>query len=510
MLLNEMLGRSSKDYPDNKAVIWNGDVLTYSEFEKQTICIAAWLQQNGIEKGDAVALLMPNCTPFLASYYAITRIGAVAVPANPLLKPAELEYIWRDSRVKMIITTPALLKGVQLVLESIPAIQRVIVVNQDEDLPVGYTSWKEVSTCPASLAVTEHLSEDDCAVIIYTSGTTGRPKGAMLSHKNLTRNVEQVVAAIAFSSEDKILTVLPLFHSYAATVCMNLALASGMTTVLMESFIPGKVLELIKHHGITVFPAVPAMFQALMAQPESAMADLRGLRVLISGGAPLPVALIEPLERRFGAPVLEGDGPTECSPVTSLNPLNGTRKPGSVGIPLPGVEIAIWNDDGEQMPDNQLGEIVVRGDNVMLGYLNQPEATEEAMAGGWYHTGDIGFIDEDGYLFIQDRKKDMIITAGLNVYPREVEEQIRTHPGVLDVAVIGVPDRLRGESVTAVIVLRDGYSVSERELILHCRASLADYKSPRSVIFRTTLPVGGTGKVLKRLLKKEMEMEASM
>ncbi len=510
MLLYEMLGRTSKEYPDNKAVIWNGTVLTYSEFEKQTICIASWLQHNGVRKGDSVALLMPNCTPFLASYYAITRIGAVAVPANPLLKPAELEYIWRDSRVKMIITTPPLLKGVQSVLETIPGIQSVVVVNSQEELPVGYTSWDEVSTFPATQLHNENLSEHDCAVIIYTSGTTGRPKGAMLSHKNLTRNVEQVFAAIKFSSQDTILTVLPLFHSYAATVCMNLALASGMTTVLMESFIPGKVLELIKNYRITVFPAVPAMFQALMAQPESAFPETASIRVLISGGAPLPVALIEPLERRFGAPVLEGDGPTECSPVTSLNPLHGTRKPGSVGIPLPGVDIAIWDDNCDEMPVNQLGEIVVRGDNVMLGYLNQPEATEEAMAGGWYHTGDIGLIDEDGYLFILDRKKDMIITAGLNVYPREVEEQLRSHPAVQDVAVIGVPDRLRGESVTAVVVLREGCSVSERDLILHCRATLADYKSPRSVIFRTSLPIGGTGKVLKRLLKKEMEMEASM
>jgi long-chain acyl-CoA synthetase len=270
--------------------------------------------------------------------------------------------------------------------------------------------------------------------------------------------------------------------------------------------VPARTLEAIRRHGITVFPAVPAIFNALLMTARSPE-ELAPIRFFVSGGAPLPVATLEALESRFHIPVLEGDGPTECSPVTTVNPMEGgPRKPGSVGTAVPGVEVAIFDDDDRPQPTDTVGEIVVRGDNVMLGYLNQPEATAEVMKSGWYHTGDLGKIDSDGYVYIVDRKKDMVITSGLNVYPREVEEALFTHPAVQDAAVIGLPDPLRGEQVVAVVVRKPDVEVTERDLLRHCREVLANYKVPQKVIFQDALPRGGTGKVLKRLLKKELEM----
>jgi long-chain acyl-CoA synthetase len=274
-----------------------------------------------------------------------------------------------------------------------------------------------------------------------------------------------------------------------------------------ERFGGAKAVETILKHGVTILPGIPTMFYALLQVLAQSDVQFPALRIIVSGGAPLPVAILQALETRLGVPVLEGDGPTECSPVTSVNPMEGLRKVGSVGLPLPGVEVAIFDDDDNALPTDEIGEIVVRGDNVMLGYLNQPEATAEAMRSGWYHTGDMGKIDSDGYVYIMDRKKDMIITTGFNVYPREVEEVLFTHPAVAIAAVIGFPDAARGEEVVAVVTRKPNAEVTERELVIHCREHLARYKAPRRVIFRDTLPLGGSGKVLKRLLKKELDME---
>lgn len=273
---------------------------------------------------------------------------------------------------------------------------------------------------------------------------------------------------------------------------------------------PGRLFEMMERHRATVFPAVPAMFQAILQFAPDRAYDLSSLRMCVSGGAPLPSATLVALEDRLNVPVLEGDGPTECSPVTSVNPLHGPRKINSVGPPIPGVEIAIFDENDNPLPADAIGEIVVRGDNVMLGYLNQPEETAEAMRNGWYHTGDLGKIDLDGYVFIVDRKKDMLLVAGLNVYPREVEEVLQSHSGVVDAAVIGLPDARRGEEVVAVVVRSASADVTERELILYCRERLANFKAPRRVLFRDALPRGGTGKVVKRLLKKELELEGGL
>ena len=514
MLLHDSILRGGKDHPSAPALIFREEVTTYGSLASAVECFAASLRELGLKAGDSVALLLPNCPPFVIAYYAAARLGIVVVPVNPLLKPAELEYMWRDSKVKLVVTAPPLVPSAQAARQNLPRIVHLVsIAPLDAPGEESILSFQEMIANGARILAQHPIppasnfaSENDCAVIIYTSGTTGHPKGAMLSHKNLVRNAQQVIEALHFKESDVFLTVIPLFHAFAATVCMNTCLYGGLASVLMENFIPNKTLEAIATHRVTILPAVPAIFAAFLAVGATSE-SFSTVRMFVSGGAPLPSETLEALESRFQIPVLEGDGPTECSPVTSVNPLVGVRKIGSVGPPLPGVEIAILDDDDIPVPTDEIGEIVVRGDNVMLGYLNQPEATAEAMRSGWYHTGDLGKIDADGYVFILDRKKDMIITSGLNVYPREVEQVLITHSAVADVAVIGAPDALRGESVVAAIVLKSGVEISERELLVFCRERIASYKCPRKVVFREMLPKGAKGQLLKRLLKKEMELE---
>jgi long-chain acyl-CoA synthetase len=374
--------------------------------------------------------------------------------------------------------------------------------------PEGVETFAEFvasgSDTPPDISV---IDPHDPAVCIYTSGTTGRPKGALLSHHNLMVNCRQISQVLHIDLHDAFLCVLPLFHSFAGTVCQNASLFCGAKTVLMELFHPTRTLEAIEKYRITLFAGVPTMYGAMLQFSATQPFDYSSVRLNVSGGAPMPVALMQAFEQKFKTIIIEGDGPTECSPVTSVNPPEGIRKPGSVGLPLPGVEIKIFDDNDRELSTDEIGEIVVRGENVMLGYHNLPEATAEAMKSGWYHTGDIGKIDSDGYIYILDRKKDMIIVGGINVYPREVEELLYTHPAIKDAAVIGTPDPLRGEEVLAVVVLKQEAAATEREILAFCREHLANYKVPRKVLFRDSLPLGGTGKVLKRLLRKELDLE---
>ncbi len=521
MLLTDIVTRCESEFPERVALIFRDHPTSFGDMATAVRRLAAGFESLGIEPGERIGLLLPNCPPFVYAYYAAVLIGAVVVPSNPLLKPAELAYIWRDCDLRLIVTVPQLLPVVQAARQSLPGLRHIVSILPREELPdlslaeavEGFVTLPDLMRQGAVRLATGQASSaparraEECAVIIYTSGTTGYPKGAMLSHFNLMRNVEQVQEAFRFYPDDRFITILPLFHAFAGTVCMHTALAVGAASVLMENFSPARAYETMERHGITIFCGVPAIFQALLQFPADRDYDLAKLRILVSGGAPLPAPVLHALEARFKLPVLEGDGPTECSPATSVNPLHGVRKVGSVGLPLPGVEIAIFDDDDNALSADEMGEIVVRGDNVMLGYLNQPEATAEAMRGGWYHTGDIGKIDSDGYIYILDRKKDMILVGGLNVYPREVEEVLFHHPAIADVAVIGLPDSVRGEEVVAVVVLRPKISVTDRDLIAFCRESLANYKVPRRILHREALPRGGTGKVVKRLLKKELEME---
>jgi long-chain acyl-CoA synthetase len=505
MNLFEVLLQTTQRKPDQTALIFRDQSIPYGHLLAAVSGVAKGFKELGVEKGDRVAILLPNVPQFVMAYYACQALGAIAVPANPLLKPDELRYIYNDAGVKAAVTIPPLAEVLQAVKPQVASLQHLLMAGGEAPGFLSFDAmWQQSAPVPTppELNPREHP-----AVFLYTSGTTGFPKGCMLSHRNLIANCESCVPVLEMSPQDNFLTVLPLFHSFAGTVCMHLSIYVGCTSTLLERFVPEGVLEAIEKHRCTIFPAVPTMFAAILHLPLPREYDLSSLRVCVSGGAPMPVAVMQAFEKRFNVVILEGDGPTECSPVTAVNPLKGVRKPGSIGLPIPGVEMKIFDDNDQEVPVGELGEIVVRGENVMLGYYNLPEATAEAMRSGWYHTGDIGKVDEDGYFYIVDRKKDMIIVGGLNVYPREVEEVLHTHPAVAEAAVVGEYDELRGEAPVAFVVLKPDAQATERELIRYCRERLANFKVPRRVEFRESLPKIGAGKVLKRLLRKEVEQE---
>jgi long-chain acyl-CoA synthetase len=508
MLLSDVIATGAERYPERNAIFFRDVSISYGALAADVRKLARGLAARGVARGDRVAVLLGNCPEATQTYYAAAELGAVIVPANPLLKANELAYIWSDSDVKAVVTAPSQLGVAQEALKTIGGARSLISVGAQNEFPSSADLLADVvaQTSPAALPPSG-ASEDDPAACLYTSGTTGRPKGALLSHKNLIANASQVRAALQMVVSDNVLCVLPLFHSFAATVCQNAPLLGGASFTIVESFHPVRVLEVIEHGRPTVFPGVPAMYGAMLQIPAERQPDLSILRACFSGGAPMPVAVMMAFEKRFGAPILEGDGPTECGPATSVNPLGGLRKPGSIGPPLPGVEMKIFDDQDREVAPEVIGEIVVRGDNVMLGYHNQPEATAEAMRNGWYHTGDLGKRDADGYFYIVDRKKDMLIVGGINVYPREVEEVLYAHPAVADAAVIGASDERRGEVPLAVVALKAGASATAAELAAYCRERLANFKVPRRVIFRENLPRSGTGKILKRLLRKELDLE---
>jgi len=507
MVLYDVITRGAEQYPNRPAILYRDAAVTYGALGTLVERFARGLGTLGIGQGDRVAILLPNVPPFTVAYYGAAAIGAVAVPSNPLLKAAELTHIWGDSGARMVLTIPQLLDGAREAAEAV-GMKHIVCVGDRESVPRGTATFDEFLAAGATAPMPDtRPAIHDPAVFIYTSGTTGRPKGAVLSHNNLLSNCRQIQQVLDFGPEDNLLCVLPLFHAFAGTVCQHAALFCGSRFTCIEQFHPARVLELLETAGITIFPGVPAMFAALLQFGAERPQAFEKVRLCVSGGAPMPVAIMQAFEQRFGTVVIEGDGPTECSPVTSVNPPNGPRKVGTIGVPLPGVEMRIFDDQDREMPVGEVGEIVVKGENVMLGYHNQPQATAEAMRNGWYHTGDLGTVDEDGYFTIVDRKKDMLIVGGLNVYPREIEELLYTHPAVADAAVIGAPDPLRGEEVVAVIALKPDAHAEAREIREFCRRSLANYKVPRRVVFREALPRSGTGKVLKRLLRKEMDLD---
>jgi long-chain acyl-CoA synthetase len=508
MLLSDLIRRGAERHPDRPAIRFDGAVVTYGDLGCQVDRLARALHQRGVAAGDRVGLLLPNLPVTTVAYFGAVAAGAVVVPANPLLKAAELAHIWRDSDVRLVIAAPSLLETAREALASLTPPRTLVSIGEQRDTPeevvaIGRLLAEGAEAPPPP----SRAREDDPAVCLYTSGTTGKPKGALLSHRNLLANCRQIAGALRLTADDNVLCVLPLFHSFGATVCQNTPLYSGARLTLVETFHPARALEIIERARPTLFPGVPAMYAAILKTAPDRKADLSSLRACLSGGAPMPLAVMQAFEARFGAPILEGDGPTECSPATSINPLGGVRKCGTIGLPLHGIEMKIVGDDDRELSDGEVGEIVVRGENVMLGYHNQPEATAEAMRGGWYHTGDLGTRDGDGYFSIVDRKKDMLIVGGLNVYPREVEEVLYAHPAIADAAVIGAHDDLRGEVPMAVVALKPGVSAAAPELTSWCRERLANFKVPRKVLFRESLPRSATGKILKRLLRKELDLE---
>jgi long-chain acyl-CoA synthetase len=483
---------ASKDrHPDHVALRCDDLQLTFAELDDAAARVATLLERAGIEPGDRVGIMLPNTPAFAIAFYGIMYRGAVAVPMNPLLKAREVAYYLSNSGAKALFASPAFAAEATAGAAEVRA--RCWVV---DDAKLAELT----SDLPAQDAPVQR-GDDDVAVILHTSGTTGKPKGAMLTHGNLGRNAEvSVQTLVETGPDDVVMGCLPLFHVFGLTCGLNGSVLSGATLTLIPRFDPRKALEVIERDGVTVFEGVPTMYSALLSvAAEAAPEATRSLRTCVSGGAALPVQVLSDFEKAFGCTVLEGYGLSESSPAAAFNHPNRPRKAGSIGTPIEGVEMRVVDMDGVAVPQGDTGEIQIRGHNVMKGYWNLPEATEATITpDGWLNTGDVGRIDQDGYFYIVDRTKDMIIRGGYNVYPREIEEVLYEHPAVAEAAVIGMPHDSLGEEVGAAVSLKKGAAATADELREYVKARVAAYKYPRRVWLVDALPKGPTGKLLKR------------
>jgi long-chain acyl-CoA synthetase len=499
--LARILIETAAKHRDKTAFKLDDIELSYSMLDEASARVAALLRDRGIEAGDRVGLMLPNVPYFPAIYYGILRAGAVVVPMNVLLKEREVHFYLEDSGAKILFAWHGFAEAAEAGAADAGAECILVTPGEFEQLLAAQEPDRELAGTAA----------DDTAVLLYTSGTTGKPKGAELTHANLHTNCSMTSVTLAgFSHEDVLLGALPLFHSFGQTCTMNSAVSVGATVTMIPRFDPEKALEIIGRDGVTVFQGVPTMYNAMLHANSADSAETSTLRLCMSGGAAIPVELIRGFEEKFGSPILEGYGLSETSPVASFNHPDRERKPGSIGTPIEGVEMQVWDDQGNELPQGEVGEIVIRGHNVMKGYWERPEATEEAIDDdGWFRTGDMARVDEDGYFFIVDRKKDLIIRGGYNVYPREVEEVLYEHPAVQEAAVVGVPDESLGEEVGAAVVLKQGESLEAQELKGYVREQVAAYKYPRKIWFVDELPKGPTGKILKREIEVPQEVKAA-
>lgn len=508
-----LLEDSAREVPGRTAIVFEETKLSYAEVNAAANQVANVLALAGIQRGDKIALSCQNVPYFPIVYYGILKAGAVVMPLNVLLKPREIAYHLRDADARAYFC-----------LEGTP------------ELPMGemgFTAFKEVDSCKHFFLMTtdptapSHIEgaqtlgmlmhnqpttfetvmtdPDETAIILYTSGTTGQPKGAELSHINMLLNARLSESMYPKMDHDVHLITLPLFHSFGQTVQMNSGFYNRATLVLLPRFAPDAALSLMERENVTFFAGVPTMYWAMLNFPGANKYDLekiaRNLRLCVSGGAAMPVEVMRAFEEKFNVIILEGYGLSETSPVATFNRLDRPTKPGSIGLPVWGVSVRIVDQHDYDVGTNEVGEIIIRGHNVMKGYYNRPEATAEVMRNGWFHTGDIGRRDEEGYIYIVDRVKDMIIRGGFNVYPREIEDVLMTHPAVSLAAVIGISHERHGEEVKAFVILKEGAELTEVELVAWSKQNMADYKYPRLIEFRTTLPMTATGKILKNELR---------
>jgi long-chain acyl-CoA synthetase len=494
-------------HPDALLVLAGDASLTFAAVDRASDGVACSLAAAGITPGDRVGLYCPNVPEFVVAYLGIIKAGAVVVPVNLLIQPGEVVYILDDAGARGLIHHAALADKVAAIRPQLPKVTVWCGIGAAAREP-GDLDFIEMTAAGRLEAAPAVDPAKDLAAILYTSGTTGFPKGAMLSHHNLVSNTHSVVGGLQLRpGEDRLLVVLPMFHSFAATVGMLTPALHGLAMVPVPRFDPALVSDSIAREGATVFLGVPSMYGLILRIDDEQAAKWAGIRFGVAGGAAMPVEVMRKFEERFGFPILEGDGPTECSPVTCVNPVDGVRKPGSVGLPVPDVAFRILDDAGETLACGEIGEICVSGPNVMQGYWGLPEATAETFAGEWLRTGDLGYLDEDGYLFMVDRKKDMIIVNGMNVYPRMIEEVLYAHPDVIEAAVIGEPHGSHGEIVVAYVVGREGEQPDGRVLREYCREHLGPHQMPRRFEVRDSLPKNATGKILKRELRRAGEIE---
>ena len=490
-LATAFAGCAEKHAPKT-AICWGETEISYAALLAQSQTVATRLQsQFGVKPGDRVALWVKNCPEFVTAVFGILCAGGVVVPINNFLKPAEVGYIVNDSGANVLITGAELAAHFESLKAARPTLELLRV---EEFVAIGAAGSR--------FTVHDSRTESDLAALLYTSGTTGHPKGAMLTHGNFLHNIASCVAALDVREDERVVVALPQFHSFMFTVGTLLPVLSGCGILLLKTLHPFKsVLEEITRHRGTILPAVPSFYRALLAVPEFGRLPLR---LCISGGAPLPVEVFNEFTRKFPFPLREGYGPTESSPVATVNPIYGVNKPGSIGKPIPNVELSIRDDAGRELSVGAIGEICIRGGNVMRGYWNQAEETAKVLRDGWLYTGDVGCRDAEGYYYITDRKKDMLLVNGINVYPREIEEVIYQFPGVKEAAVIGVPDPRKGEQPVAFVTAAEGQTLDERALHQFIRDKLADYKLPRHIFILPALPRNATGKILKTELRKQV------
>jgi len=498
MPLGDLIRKQAARYGTKMLFECHGVRRSYAEFDERTTRLAGGLQALGVRPGDKVACYMPNAIELLEAYYATSKAGAVTVFLNAQLTAREIRFVLQDSESKVIFTAPGLLPNVQEVRPDAGHLETIVVkggtpppdtVGFDDVLKGG--PYRDVP-----------VKTEDVAWLGYTSGTTGRPKGAILTHLGATHVGATVADRFGYREDDIVLCALPLFHSYAVNSCMIQVMMAGAGQVILERFTPDGVLQAIQDHRITVFPGVPTMFNYLVNFPDRAKYDLTSLRIAKSAGAVLPAKLMHDFETLYGVPLVDGYGITEAHSFVTLNDPGGKRPDGSCGKAIEGVDVRIVDGQDRDVPAGERGELIFRGPNLPLGYVNGPEATAEALRGGWYHSGDVAHMDAEGYVYIVDRIKDTIICGGYNIYPKEVEDVIYAHPAVLDVAVVGVADEAKGEIPKACVVLKPEATVTAGELEAYCRQNLAAYKVPRVIEFLDAIPKTASGKTKRFLLRQ--------
>lgn len=514
MNLSLQLNETAKAMGDKPAYVFMDQTSTYVELDGAVTKFASGLEKLGIKKGDHIALLLGNSPHYVIGLYGALRLGASVIPINPIYTADEIGYIVNNGDVKAVVAIDLLVPMIEKMHMMLPQVEHYIIcetgqasANNDITQLSVYPKMKSFSQIVASgdlQFVGPELLPDDVAVILYTSGTTGKPKGAMLTHKNLYSNAKDIGDYLHINNSDRVVTTLPMFHVFCLTVVLNAPLMAGGTILIVPRFSPGEIFRLVHKYEATIFAGVPTMYNFLYQYNEGTAEDLKSLRLCISGGASLPVALLKNFEKKFNVAVSEGYGLSEASPVTCFNPLDRPRKPGSIGTSIPNVENKIMNELGEEVKVGEVGELVVRGPNVMKGYYKLPEETAMTIKNGWLHTGDLAKMDEEGYFYIVDRKKDMIIVGGYNVYPREVEEVLYNHPDIVEAAVFGVPDMNQGEAVKGYVVSKSK-ELTEEDLIKYCSEHLAKYKIPSSIQFIDELPKNTTGKILRRALRDQVQ-----
>jgi len=486
--LATFLTETASRHGDRTAMKLDDVEVPYSGLDAASARVAGLLAERGVGPGDRVGLMLPNVPYFPMTYYGILRLGGVVVPMNPLLKGREVAFFLEDPEAKVLFAWHDFAEAAEAGAEQTGADLILVKPGEIEQLVADADPRDEVV----------ERDGDDTAVILYTSGTTGKPKGAELTHANLGMNVKVASSLFEYSEDDVILGCLPLFHSFGQTCALNCAVRVGASLTMLPRFEPAKALEIVQRDRVTVFLGVPTMYSAMLNCERREDYDVSSLKLCGSGGAAMPGEVQRGFEEAFGAKVLEGYGLSETSPVASFNHPDRERKTGSIGTPIEGVEMKAVDEDGNEVAQGEVGEIVIKGHNVMKGYWKQPEATADAIKDGWFYSGDLAKVDEDGYFYIVDRKKDLIIRGGYNVYPREIEEVLYEHPAVREAAVVGMAHDDLGEEVGAAVALKDGQTVDAEELKAYVKENVANYKYPRRIWFVDDLPKGPTGKILKR------------